>query len=207
MKRIGIIGILLVILVASLPVNGLAANELIVNGGFESASPFGWTLWHYADEITVEGIPGNAHSGSSYLVMGGIGYEGTGKAHAEQTFSPAVYAHTDLTFWAKGYSGPSTVVVWVFYELGVERHTLAVTADWSKITVPIDKTMAVQAIRIATYDEEDKVYTELKYIDDVSMMGGFFVIPEFPYGSVLGVAAMFAALVTLNHSKHRHMKV
>jgi hypothetical protein len=153
------------------PANSFGATELIVNGGFESMVPFGWALWHLADEITVTSTD-NPHSGSCHLVMGGIGLGGTGQAYAEQTFSPAVYAQTDLTLWAKGYNGlTSTLVVWIFYIGYTMTHTKAVTEDWSQITIPIDKATKVFSIRIATYDDLGNIYTATRFVDDVSMLG------------------------------------
>lgn len=202
-KVIPIIVMLGIVMLLSLVPSSFGANEQIVNGGFESLSPFGWTLWLYADEITVTSAD-DPHSGSAHLVMGGIGVGGTGRAHAEQTLSPAVYAHGDLTLWAKGYNAPSTLVVWVFYEYGgVESHTKAVSAEYSMITVEIDKTQAVEKIRIATYDEVDNVYTAIRFVDDVSMCGGLFVVPELPLGAITGLVGMFAAVGVYGYTKRR----
>jgi len=151
--------------------NSFGATELVVNGGFESVVPFGWGLWHLADEITVTSAD-NPHSGSNHLVMGGIGVGGTGQAYAEQAFSPAVYAQTNLTLWAKGYNGlTSTLVVWVFYDGYIMTHTKTVTVDYSKITIPIDKATVVVSIRVATYDDLGNIYTAIRFVDDVSMLG------------------------------------
>jgi hypothetical protein len=172
---------LFVVLILSLTLTtAFAAKELIVNGGFED-EPItdAWSIMGHADELIFSIIPGEAQSGEVYLVMGGVGVDGTGKAHVEQTFSPPVYAHSDLTFWSRGEFEPTVIVVWIMYENVTIRHTIPVPDEWTKITVPIEKTKAIQSIRLSTYDEEDNIYTEWRRVDDISMLGGSFVIPEY----------------------------
>jgi hypothetical protein len=178
-----------ILLLLLLPLNVFGAGELIINGGLEWPITPEWSFIGDADELVF--LSDEGRSGSNCIAFGGLGLEGDGSAHIQQNFAAAVYAHSDLTLWANSQH-PTSLVVWIFYEDGdTWTHTMPVTTvEYSQITVPTDKTKP----RIATYDESGNIHLGWKNVDDVSMLGGLFVIPEVPLGTLAVTVSMVIAL-------------
>jgi hypothetical protein len=161
----------------TLTVNGAGGNELIVNGGFEgSAAP--WTLTGGA----VRSTGGNQHSGTGYLILGGVN---NASQSAFQQITIPSGTSPSLNFWLNITSAETTTVTQFdtfFVEVrstsGALLATLATFSNLNKVTATNAYTLrgafnlssfAGQTVRIQFRATTDVSLITSFRVDDVSV--------------------------------------
>jgi Viral BACON domain len=161
----------------TLTVNGAGGNELIVNGGFEgSAAP--WTLTGGA----VRSTGGNQHSGTGYLILGGVN---NASQSAFQQITIPSGTSPSLNFWLNITSAETTTVTQFdrfFVEVrstsGTLLATLATFSNLNKVTAANAYTLrgafnlssfAGQTVRIQFRATTDVSLITSFRVDDVSV--------------------------------------
>ena len=161
----------------TLTVNGAGGTELIVNGGFEgSAAP--WTLTGGA----VRSTGGNQHSGTGYLILGGVN---NASQSAFQQITIPSGTSPSLNFWLNITSAETTTTTQFdrfFVEVrstsGALLATLATFSNLNKVTATNAYTLrgafnlssfAGQTVRIQFRGTTDSSLITSFRVDDVSV--------------------------------------
>ena len=161
-----------------LTVNGAGGAELIVNGGFEgSAAP--WTL---SGNDAFFSMGGNQHSGTGYLILGGVN-NGSGMAFQQITIPSGT--SPSLNFWLNVTSAETTTTTQFdrfFVEVrntsGTLLATLATFSNLNKVAATNAYTLrgpfnlasfAGQTVRIQFRGTTDSSLITSFRVDDVSV--------------------------------------
>jgi subtilisin family serine protease len=162
----------------TLTVNGAGGSELIVNGGFEgSAAP--WTL---SGNDVFFSTGGNQHSGTGYLILGGVN-NGSGMAFQQITIPSGT--SPSLNFWLNVTSAETTTTTQFdrfFVEVrntsGTLLATLATFSNLNKVAATNAYTLrgpfnlssfAGQTVRIQLRATTDSSLITSFRVDDVSV--------------------------------------
>jgi len=127
--------------------------------------------------------------GEDVYVVGG-GYEGI---HAQE-----IFIVEDVATWTDGMDIPSRVPGTATYVSSTVTGDVPPTLVWSAPLVPRKYDIVVDVNVDFRYDHG------VDALDDMDVnLAGFFVVPEYPLGTILGLAMCFAALAVFKSKSLR----
>jgi hypothetical protein len=160
-----------------------SAQQLIVNGGFETGDFTGWTITGVGGDNFIDTNPADAHSGNFSLETGPVG----GLGFFTQTAATTAGSNYVLSFWLRNLGGPTNEFQ-VSWEGNVLLDTMNTAADPAYVNYTFNVTATTNGSSVSFGFRQDPSFW---LFDDASLVAA--AVPEPATWALMAGAVIVSA--------------